>query len=170
MQPVIAVPNGLDRAVYAGARWPLVESAGGLLEHATAALVKSGTTTLEAGIAATPMVVVYRMNPLSYALAKRVVKVPHIALANLIAGARVAPEMVQDAATPRGLADALLPLLDEGSPERRAMVEGLSTIRAKLGGPGASRRVAEIAGELLEGKSAVLETSSRIGGSPLPGG
>ena len=100
-QPVIGVPGGIDRAVYAGARWPLIDSAGGLLQYATAALAKSGTTTLEAGLALTPLVVVYRMNAASYALAKRVVKVPHIALANLIAEDRVAPEFVQDAATPR---------------------------------------------------------------------
>jgi len=150
VQPAIAMPRGIDRAVYAGALWPLVESTGGmLLQYATAALVKSGTTTLEAGIAATPIVVAYRMAPLSYALARRVVKVPHIALANLIAERRVAPEFVQDAATPEALADALLPLLDADSAERREMIEGLSHIRGKLGGPGASARVAEIAGELL---------------------
>jgi lipid-A-disaccharide synthase len=153
VQPVIGVPRGIDRGVYAGALWPLVESTGGmLLQYATAALVKSGTTTLEAGIAGTPMAVVYRMAPLSYALARRVVKVPHIALANLIAERRVAPEFVQDAATPESLADALLPLLDEQSPERREMIEGLSHIRGRLGGPGASARVAEIAGELLDGR------------------
>ena len=95
------------------------------------------------------MVVAYRMAPLSFALARRVVKVPHIALANLIAERRVAPEFVQDAATPEALAEALLPLLDEGSAQREEMVLGLSAIRGKLGGPGASARVAEIAGELL---------------------
>jgi lipid-A-disaccharide synthase len=142
--------KGIDREVYGGARWPLVESTGGmLLQYATAALVKSGTTTLEAGIAATPMVVAYRMAPLSYALARQVVKVPHIALANLIAERRVAPEFVQDQATPGALADALLPLLDVASSERATMVQGLAAIRGKLGGPGASARVAEIAGELL---------------------
>ena len=111
--------------------------------------MKSGTTTLEAGIARTPIVVAYRMAPISYALAKRMVKVPHIALANLIAGRRVAPEFVQDAATPEALAEALLPLVDLESPERKQMVEGLSAIRGKLGGPGASLRVAEMAAELL---------------------
>ncbi|HEX5723860.1 MAG TPA: lipid-A-disaccharide synthase [Longimicrobiaceae bacterium] len=153
VQPVIGVPSALDDSVYAGAPWPRVPSAGGLLAYAAAALVKSGTTTLQAALAGTPLVVAYRMNPLSYALAARVVKVPHIALANLIAGRRVAPELVQHAATPRALADALLPLLDEGSPERRAMLQGLAEIRAKLGGPGASARVAELAAGLLESSS-----------------
>jgi lipid-A-disaccharide synthase len=151
VQPAIGVPGGLDRSVYAGARWPLVPSTGGLLLHnATAALVKSGTTTLEAALAGTPFVVVYRMNRVSYAIARRVVKVPHIALANLIAEQRIAPEYVQDAATPDALADALLPLLDPYSPDRREMVTSLSGIRELLGGPGAAARVTALAARLLE--------------------
>ena len=151
VQPVIGVPGGLDRAVYADARWPLVPSAGGVLLHnATAALVKSGTTTLEAALAGTPFAVVYRMNRLSYAMAKRLVKVPHIALANLIAEQRIAPEFVQDAATPEALAETLLPLLDTYSPERREMVASLSGIRELLGGPGAAARVTALASKLLE--------------------
>ncbi len=150
VQPVIGVPGGIDRAVYAAARWPRVDSASGVLPYATAAIAKSGTTTLEAALAPTPLVVAYRMNALSWQMAKRLVKVPHIALANLIAEARVAPEFVQDAATPEALAGAVLPLLDEASPERASMVEGLGRVRARLGGAGASARVAALAAELLE--------------------
>lgn len=148
-QPVIGVPRGIDRAVYAGARWPLIDSAGGLLQYATAALAKSGTTTLEAALALTPLVVAYRMNAASYALARRVVKVPHIALANLIAEDRVAPEFIQDEATPEALAQAVLPLLDGESEARTRMIDGFSRVRERLGGSGASRRVAALAADLL---------------------
>jgi lipid-A-disaccharide synthase len=148
-QPVVGTPGGIDRTLYAEARWPLVESSSGLLQYTTAAIAKSGTTTLEAGLALTPLVVVYRMNAASYALARRVVKVPHIALANLIAEDRVAPEFVQDAATPEALADAVLPLLDADSEARKRMIAGFAKVRDRLGGPGASRRVAALAGELL---------------------
>jgi lipid-A-disaccharide synthase len=153
VQPVIAMPGGMDRGVYEHARWPLVPNTGGVLLHnATAALVKSGTTTLEAALAKTPFAVVYRMNRLSYAMAKRLVKVPHIALANLIAEQRIVPEFVQDAATPEALADTLLPLLDPYNPARREMVTALSGIRELLGGPGAAPRVTALAARLLENR------------------
>lgn len=116
---------------------------------ADAALCKSGTTTLEAALALTPQVVAYRLNALSYRLARRLVKVPWIGLVNLVAGRQIAPEFVQADARPDRLAQAVLPLLDPASPERRSQLEGLAEVRRRLGGPGAAGRAAALARELL---------------------
>ena len=149
VQPIIGASPDLDAAAFARSTWPIADDPGGLLHHATAALVKSGTTTLEAALAGTPFVVAYRMNPLSYQLARRLVDVPHIALANLVANERIVPELVQDAATPTTLCDAILPLLDLESVERKRMIVGLSRVRSSLGGAGAAARVADDAAALL---------------------
>jgi len=116
---------------------------------ADAALTKSGTTTLEAALAGAPQVIAYRLNALSYLLARRVVRVPWIGLVNLVAGRLVVPEYVQGAATPDSLSGALLPLFEDGSPERREQLRGIEEVRARLGGPGAARRAAELALEML---------------------
>jgi lipid-A-disaccharide synthase len=149
LQVRIAAAPGQPDEVY-GTGFRTTRQTRELLRHATAALVKSGTTTLEAALARTPFVVAYRMNPASYALAKRLVKVPHIALANLVANERVVPELVQDAASPEALRDELLPLLTAGSPARERMVTGLERVRSSLGRGGAAARVADIAAELLK--------------------
>jgi lipid-A-disaccharide synthase len=149
VQPVIGLAPDLDRALFRGAPWPLVDSTSGLLHHADAALVKSGTTTLEAALAGTPFVVAYRMNRLTYQVARRLVRVPHIALANLVAGQRIAPEFIQHEATPEALCQALLPLLDPGSAVRKRVAEGLEDVRRRLERGGAADRVAAIAADLL---------------------
>ncbi len=120
-----------------------------LLSHADAALVKSGTSTLEAALAGVPFVCVYRAHPLTYAIARRLVRTDYIALANLVAGARVVPEMLQGDATTDRLAAELAPLLDPSNPRRQAMVASLKGIRKRLGQPGAAKRVAELAAGLL---------------------
>ena len=121
----------------------------GALRAADAALCKSGTTTLEAAVAGCPLVVVYRTNAITYAIAKRAVRIPHIGLVNVVAGREVAREFVQDAFRPDAVADALMPLLDQTSTQRAHMVADLAAVRAKLGEPGAASRVAAIADGML---------------------
>ena len=120
-----------------------------VLRAADAALCKSGTTTLEAAVADCPLVVAYRTNVLTYAAARRVLKIPYIGLVNVVAGREVAPEFVQGALRPGALASALLPLLDAATPERARMLTGLREVKASLGTPGAARRVASLALELV---------------------
>ena len=133
--------------------FPMVRSASfTVLRAADAALCKSGTTTLEAAVAGCPLVVAYRTSPLTYFAARRLVKIPNIGLVNVVAGRQVAPEFVQDALRPRAVADALSPLLDDASPERRTMIAGLDGVRASLGTPGAAGRVAEMAIGLTRAK------------------
>ncbi|HEX9166708.1 MAG TPA: lipid-A-disaccharide synthase [Gemmatimonadales bacterium] len=120
-----------------------------VLAAADAAIVKSGTTTLEAAMCGTPLVVAYRVHPLSAVIARRVMRVPWVSLVNLVAGRLVVPELLQDLATPDRLVQAVRPLLDPHSPERLAQVEGLQEVRGRLGSGGAADRVAALAAELL---------------------
>ncbi|HEY0776378.1 MAG TPA: lipid-A-disaccharide synthase [Gemmatirosa sp.] len=129
--------------------FPLVQ--GGslrLLRAATAALCKSGTTTLEAAVAGCPLIVAYRTSRWTYEVARRVVEIPRIGLVNVVAGREVAPEFVQDAVEPGQMAAALRPLLAD-TEDRRRMIGALGRVRDALGTAGAAERVAAVAAEML---------------------
>jgi lipid-A-disaccharide synthase len=112
-----------------------------VLGACTAAVVASGTATVEAALLDAPMVVVYRLSALTYHLGRHFVKVPHYAMANLIAGRRLAPELMQREFTPEAVAAEAIRLLEDETARRR-MKEGLAEVRRRLGGPGASARAA----------------------------
>jgi len=109
--------------------------------YADAALVCSGTATLETALLGTPFAIIYKLSPLTYLAAKHFVKIPHFGLANVVAGTQVAPELLQGAVNPGRLARTLKDLLEPGNAAR--MREALAGLRARLGEPGAARRVAE---------------------------
>lgn len=131
------------RADDAGARFTLVEGdTDTVLVSADVALTASGTATVQAALHDTPMVVVYRMAPLSYQLARRLVRLDTIGMVNLIAGDKIVPELVQDAFTPDAVAREAISMLTDR--DRAARIRaGLAIVRSRLGGPGASRRAAE---------------------------
>jgi lipid-A-disaccharide synthase len=116
---------------------------------ADAALAKSGTTTLEAALADVPMVVAYKVHPVTWLMFQRVRTVKWVSLVNLVAEREVVPEMLQDRAEAVPLADALRPLLDPRDPQTLAQREGLALVRERLGRPGATTRVVAMADELL---------------------
>lgn len=134
------------RIAAADCPFPLVHDASyQVLRAATAGLLKSGTTTLEAAVAGLPHVIGYRTNPLTYAIARRVVKIPRIGLVNVVADREVSKEFVQDAFQPAAVATALEPLLDVTSEARANALRGLQSVRERLGTPGAAARVADMA-------------------------
>ena len=120
-----------------------------VLRAADVALCKSGTTTLEAAVAGCPCAIVYKTSAISYAIARRLVRIEHIGLLNIVAGRTVAPEFVQDAFRTAPVADALEPLFDRDGEARRAMVAGLAEVRVRLGAPGATERVAAMAAAMV---------------------
>lgn len=112
-----------------------------LVQEAAAGFVCSGTATLEAAYFGMPMLITYKVAPLTWTIGKMLVRIPHLGMPNVLAGRAVAPELLQGAATPRALADAMLRLLEDPS-ARRAQQDSFREIIAGLGEPGAGKRAA----------------------------
>ncbi|MBW1950132.1 MAG: lipid-A-disaccharide synthase [Deltaproteobacteria bacterium] len=118
------------------------------LKGCRAALVASGTATLEVALMGIPMVILYRVSGLTYWAGRAVVRVPHIGLVNLVAGEEVARELIQGEATPENICAEVLPLMKEGE-ARRKSIGDLRRVQRLLGRGGASRKAAEIALEMM---------------------
>ncbi len=118
-----------------------------ILQHSQAALVTSGTATLEAALFKVPQVVCYKAGPLMYALAKRLIKVRFIALVNLIMDEEIVPEHLQRAVNPKALSARLAPLMR--GPERARIMAAYDELRQRLGLPGAAQRTAAYLQERL---------------------
>lgn len=119
------------------------------LRHSRAGIIASGTATVEAAIMGTPFVMVYRVSPLTYALGKPRIKVPHYAMVNLIAGEQVVPELVQQDFTPENILAELHKVLPDGE-ARTKMLAGLGSVKAKLKKPH-GKKPAEEAAEIIIG-------------------
>jgi lipid-A-disaccharide synthase len=112
-------------------------------------IAASGTVTLEAAIAGIPMVVVYKLSALSHWVVRLMIRVRHISLVNLIAGRAVVPELIQKKAHPEVIAEIVNRILHDPH-ELDRMKQDLADVRTRLGGPGASERVADLALKMME--------------------
>lgn len=168
LQFVIAKPETLPESIYddiVGAGWPkkgpvlfflawlyqkrepvpflrVTGNTYDILHISDAAMVSSGSATLETALMNVPMVVIYKTNWLNYLLGRLLVKIPHIALVNVVAGKKIVPELIQRQATAVHIAKALRPMI--GPVEMADYIrEEFRKVRQKLGSPGAARRTAE---------------------------
>jgi lipid-A-disaccharide synthase len=158
-----AISNLVFRHLLPRLNWPassitLVPDAREALHHARASIVASGTATVQAAVIGNPFVVVYKVSPLTFRLAKRLVNYPRevwsvgpdlhgnlpIGMVNLIAGRRIVPELIQDQFTAANLASALRPLLDD-TPQRAQMIADLAQLRQKLLPPAGTSSIAQVA-------------------------
>jgi len=119
-----------------------------VFNQCTLSIVTSGTVTLEAAIYGMPMVIVYKVAPITALLCWKLIQVDHIGLVNLIAGKRLVPELIQFDATPKKIAKTVCTLLEDAK-GMEVLRQDLSRVRAAMGGGGASERTAEIALDML---------------------
>jgi lipid-A-disaccharide synthase len=119
-----------------------------IFQRSRLALAVSGTVTLQAAIYGTPCIILYKVSPASYWLGRRLIRVNHIGLVNLIAGKELMPELIQDDVSPEALSAKAYQMLTDPAGLERTRAELLS-MRDRLGLPGASTRVAQLALTLL---------------------
>ena len=120
-----------------------------VFERSDVIVAASGTVTLQAAIHGMPMVIIYKVSPISFWLGRALVRVPNIGLVNLVAGERLVPELVQHEASAENIASALVHMLSDAS-QLNHLKQRLFALRDVLGGGGASERVADLALEMLQ--------------------
>jgi lipid-A-disaccharide synthase len=161
LQAILARAPNLPDALFrplASSRVPIAIVEGQtdeVLASCDVVVTASGTATVQAAIHERPMVVVYRVAPLTWALGRRLVHVDTFGMVNLVAGRRIAPELIQDDFTPEAVAREALRLLTPGQ-ERDQAIAALREVRAKLGGEGASRRAAQAVLALIASRATTL--------------
>jgi len=119
-----------------------------IFERSKVVVAASGTVTLESAISGTPMVIIYKVSPVSFWLGKAMIRVKNIGLVNLVAGKEIVPELIQEEASSKRIADTVFEKLNDPSGLKQLSFD-LLDIRDKLGGSGASGRVADIAFGML---------------------
>jgi lipid-A-disaccharide synthase len=154
VQFMVARAPGLPDALFApfaASGVPIVaERADDVIAASDVVVTASGTATVQCALHERPMVVVYRLSPITYRLGKPFVKLDTYAMPNLVAGRRIVPELIQDALTPRRIADETVALLSDADLYRRTC-DGLRQVRRQLGAPGASARAASAVLEVARG-------------------
>ncbi len=124
-----------------------------VLQAADAVVTASGTATVQTALHGKPMVVLYKLSPLTYRLGRRLALVDMYAMVNLIAGQRIVRELIQDDCTPEAVATEAVRILAE--PDYRArMIDHLAEVRRRLGGPGASERAADAVLDVIHSANA----------------
>jgi len=119
------------------------------MAHCDAVIVASGTATLETALANTPMVILYKMAPISYWIGKRLVELEHIGLVNIVAGKGIVPELIQREANAKEIVKTILPFLTDKDKIQHTKQE-LQIVSDKLGEKGAASRAAQVVLEMLE--------------------
>ena len=137
----ITGPSAVEVTIFEGSIYKA-------LKACDVALVTSGTATLETAMMGVPMVIAYRVSPISYWIGRMVIKVPHIGLVNLVAGERIVPELIQHEVTPDRLAREALTLLEAGQ-DRENMIKKMGALRESMGKGNPSERTAKIALDMM---------------------